>query len=813
MYKTTFGLFVFLKNNIRHPMKKRFKIFIMISFIFQPIFVFSQIKIAGKIVNQNNMAIDLAEVLFKNKDSVNIKSGLTNAFGEFALSIEKGDYLFEAQKSGTILWKQKISITNDLNMGIISIIESEQRLSEVVVISKKKLFETKVDRVVYNISNDVFNKGSNLVDALKRVPRLNVENEVVKIIGKNGSVKFLIDGRIQNLSEEALKAKINGLRADQISKIEVIPIPPAKYSAEGNGGMINIILKKDQDVGLQGNANTSLGVQSEKASTGQGANLNYKMKILDTSLNVNHNDRNGTNIRREIYDFDKTTTTIKNLTDFNFESTSINAILQYEVSSKIKIGTTLDYGKGKNKTNGLGTSQYYNKVSKKNDSLMYSKNISFENNNIKAISLYADYTIDSLGKKISIIYNNSNNKNLSNADNAAKIIENNQIKNTAFTNFAANHYQIYGALLDLELPFKFGRIETGGAYTNINTNTAIAYYDEQNILDNSRSNLFEYNEKTFAGYLSFQKEWSKEWASKIGLRLENTNIEGFSQTLLIAGKNRYTKLFPTLFINYNPNENNFFSLSYSKRLDRPSFYDLNPFRYYTNAYNYLSGNPKLLPTYTDAIELSYTLNNNLNFIVYGNYIIDGISYLTTVNADDSYVVHPENNFSQKKIGLIGNYRWSIFKWNSLNLNANGYYTDLKSQKLIQQINGLGGSFSLRNSTQLNKPKTSLLELSYTNYLPSKALYSDFTAKNQAYFTINFKQMLINNDLVFNLYITDIFKQNIGRSEKKYNDFYYSQYFDMHYKGIYFSANYAFGNKKVNGIYRDTKNRDRYRGGK
>jgi hypothetical protein len=794
-------------------MKKIFPVLIMINLFFQPIFVFSQIKITGEILNQNNKPVELVEVLLKNRDSIIIKSELTNTAGKFELLVEKGDYLLQIRQLGTILLKERISITYDVNLGAISIIEENQQLEEVIVVNKKKLFETKVDRMVYNISNDIFNKGSNLMDALKRVPRLNVENDIVKIIGKSGSVKFLIDGRIQNLSEEALNAKIRSLRAEQISKVEIIANPPAKYSAEGNGGMINVILKKDQGLGLQGSINSGLGVQSKKISTDQGVNLNFKMKKLDAALNVNHDDRNGTNIRREIYDFGTTTTTIENLPDFNFENTSINTILQYELSSKIKIGTTLDYGKGKNKSNALSTSHYNNKVLQKNDSLMYSKNISHEDNNSKSISLYADYAIDSLGKKMSLTYNNLNNKNLSDADNTAKIIGKDQIKNTAFTNFAANLYEINGVLFDLELPFKFGRIETGGACTNIKTNTGIAYYDEQNMLDTSRSNLFQYNEKTSAGYLSFQKEWNIKWSSKIGLRLENTNIKGFSQTLRITDKNSYSKLFPTLYINYNPNENNAFSISYSKRLDRPSFYDLNPFRYYTNAYNYVSGNPELLPTYTDTLELSYTLRNNLNFIAYGNYITDGISYLTFINADDSYVLHPENNFCQKKIGLIGSYRWSVFKWNSLNISANGYYTDLKSQKAIKQINGLGGSFSLRNSIQLNNLKTSLLELSYTNYLPSKAQYSDFTSKNQAYFTVNFKQMFLNNDLVFNLYITDIFRQNIGRSEKQYNDFYYSQYFDMHNKGVYFSANYTFGNKKVNGIYRDTKNRDRYRGGK
>lgn len=773
---------------------------------------FSQIKLTGKILNQNHKPIEFAEVLLLNKDSVAIKSELSDEKGFFSLDTKQGNYIFQIKQSKEITYTKNIEVSNNLDLGTIKT-ESTTNLQEVVIQGKKKLIERKVDRIVYNVSNDIFNKGSNLMDALHRAPRLNVEQDKISIIGKEGNVKIMIDGRLQNLSDEALKAKLKGLRTEQIAKVEIIPTPPARYSAEGNSGMINIILKKDENLGLQGSANTDVGVQFGKVSPAQGINLNYKMKKLDATVNFSHNDTKGTNINKLTYDFDKTTTIIENLPDFDFKNTSFNTVLQYKLNSKINIGTTLDFGKANNKINALGTSQYYNKILQKSDSLMYSKNLSNEDNNSKAISLYTDYTIDSLGKKISLTYNYSYNKNLSDSHNTAEIIANNLMKNTAFTNLGANRYQINGALLDFELPFKFGRIETGGAYTAINNNTSISYYNQQNLLDINRNNEFEYTEKTMAVYLSFQKEWSKKWTSKIGLRLENTDIKGFSQTLSITNRNNYTKLFPTLFISYNPNDNHAFSFSYSKRLDRPSFYDLNPFRYYTNAYNYLSGNPSLLPTYTNVLELSYTLKNNLNFIAYGNYITDGISYLNEINADKSYVVHPVNNYTQKKIGLIGSYTWSILKWNSLYINAEGYYTDLTSQKSVQEIKGLGGSFSLRNSIKLNKAKTSLLELSYTNYLPSKAQYSDYTAKNQARFDINFKQMFLNNDLVFNLYINDIFRQNINKSEKQYDTFHYSQYNDTHNKGIFFSVSYNFGNKKVNGIYRDTKNKDKNRGGK
>lgn len=693
-----------------------------------------------------------------------------------------------------------------------SINKISEKEIEGVTIKGKKIIEQKIDRIVYNVSNDIFNKGSNLIDALHRAPRLNVENDQISIIGKTGNVKVMIDGRLQILSEDALKAKLKNLRADQIKRVEIIPNPPSRYSAEGNSGMINIILKNDENEGLQGSANTGSGVQFERVSTDQGVNLNYKINKFNVSLNANHNNGKNSNENNLIYDFESTKTTTKELSDINSKGISFSTVFQYRPIEKLNIGSTIDFGENTTGIDNQSATEYNYKPSQKADSLMYSYNHNKLKYRSQALSLFTDYALDSLGKKISLTYNHSYNKNISDTYSNSDIYGL-VYRNINFTNGGDNRYKINNVLIDSELPFSFGKLEAGGAYTQINNNTSITYFDDNKNRDDTQSNQFEYTEKTWAAYISFQKDWSKKWSSKFGLRLENTDINSHSPTLNIINKNAYAKLFPTLFVSYNPNEKHSFSASYSKRLDRPGFYDLNPFRYYTNAYNYISGNPYLLPVYTNSLELSYTLKNNLNFIAYGNYITDGIAYLTELNENNAFVSHPVNNYVQKKVGFIGSYSWKICKWNSLYINADGYYTKLTSESEVQKIQGLGGSFSLRNTIELNKSKTSLLELNYTNYLPSRAQFMDLSTKNQARFGINFKQMLLDRNLVIDVWISDLFRQNITRSEKQYETFYYSQYNDAHNKGMYLSVNYTFGNKKVESIYRDNKNIDKNRGSK
>lgn len=788
-------------------------IYYVTSFLILPAVLFSQARLSGRIMDQNGKVLEFLEVAASLINEQYEVKAVTDSRGEFILELNKGEYILQVKQSDSILYSKSLSFNGDLKTEIVIEGSESNKLLEVVIRNRRKLFETKADRVVYNIGNDVFNKGSNLIDALQRVPRLEIENDAVKMAGKSGSVKFLIDGRILNLSDEALRAKIRGLRAEQIAKVEVIPIPPSKYSAEGNGGMINIVLKKDENNGLQGSVNSGLGVQFDRPSTDQGGSLNYKAGKFDSTLNISNSNTGGSNVKREIYDFQKTSAAMNSLSDFNFKTTSLNTVLQYKINSKLNIGTALDFMKVSNRSAVSGISQYYDKSLQMNDSVMVSDNLGRDKNSSRAASLFADCALDTLGRKISLTYNHSYNKNLSDYNNNAEIDGGTAAGSTIFSTQGNNIYKVNGIILDFELPFTFGRIETGAAYTDVKTDASIIYLNQNNVPDPNRSNQFEYKEQTAAGYFSIQKEWNKRWSSKIGLRFESTQITGFSASLAERSSNKYTKLFPAVFLSYNPGTGNVFSFSYSKRLDRPTFYDLNPFRYYSNAYNYLSGNPYLLPVFTDTAEMSYTLKNNLNFTAYGNYVTEGISYLTQIGDDGAYAVHPENNFTQKKAGIIGSYTWGILKWYSLSLNANGYYTDLRSQKSVQQITGLGGRFSVRNSMRLNESRTSLLEASYTNFLPSKALYSDFTSRNQAYFTVNFKQMFLNNDMVFNLYVTDIFRQNIGRSEKQYDTFYYSLYNDIRNRGFYFSLNYTFGNKKVGETYRDTKNTERYRAGK
>ena len=204
--------------------------------------LFSQIKITGKITNLNNKPIEFAEILLLTKDSIAVKSELTNEKGSFKINIKQGDYVLQIRQLGKILCNKELIIKNDLDLGIIKITENKQQLQEVVITSKKKLIERKVDRLIFNVENSISASGGDAIDALKSTPNIRVQNDAISMIGKN-NLAVMVDDKIIQLAGEDLINFLKTLPSDNIKSIEVITTPPAKYETEGNSGIVNIKLK------------------------------------------------------------------------------------------------------------------------------------------------------------------------------------------------------------------------------------------------------------------------------------------------------------------------------------------------------------------------------------------------------------------------------------------------------------------------------------------------------------------------------------------------------------------------------------------
>ncbi len=244
-------------------------------------------KITGKVVTSINSPVDFAEIILITKDSVAIKSELTNEKGDFMLEAQRGWYKLQIRQTKKILFSKNIELNDDLDLGIITV-DNVNQLESVTVVSKKKLVERKVDRLVFNVENSINASGGDALDALSVTPGVRVQNDKITIIGKS-TLAVMIDDKIVQLTEEELSNYLKSIPSDAIKSIEVITTPPAKYEAAGNSGLVNIILKKAK----KDSWNALIGstyIQRKYAEGSVMGNFNYNKNKLSISSAVNYND-------------------------------------------------------------------------------------------------------------------------------------------------------------------------------------------------------------------------------------------------------------------------------------------------------------------------------------------------------------------------------------------------------------------------------------------------------------------------------------------------------------------------------------------
>ena len=383
--------------------------------------------------------------------------------------------------------------------------------------------------------------------------------------------------------------------------------------------------------------------------------------------------------------------------------------------------------------------------------------------------------------------------------------DDNRIFNTinllSANNTSLQDIQNYSAKIDFEHPLKWINLSYGGKLSFIKTQNNVNYFDTTlgtPIFDPTQSNEFNYDENTQAIYLNGTKKLNEKWETQLGFRLENTQTEGVSKTLNQKNTNSYAKLFPTFYLTYTPNEKNSFSINYNKRINRPSYNRLNPFRWYSNPFSYTEGNPFLQPSFSNNLELNYTFNDNWSNSIYYSHTDNGFEQITIVdNTDNIQKTIAQNFFKTTIIGISESYTYNKLKWLSSTFSFDWNYS--KSESLIpitnQNLNGSNAYFSTSNDFNLNKNKTLLFNFSYwynfkgTSDLDKNNAYSQLDASIK-YFAFDKKLQIsfnANDILSTNRPIYTSFTNNIQID--------YKNYYDVRLFRL--SLVYKFGNKNIN----------------
>ena len=673
----------------------------------------------------------------------------------------------------------------------IKLIRQSNTLKNVVVSANKPLVERKIDRLVFNLANSIAAQGTDLTEALRLTPMLRVTENNISIIGKGG-VAVMINERMVHLSGPSLLSYLKSLRSDDIERIEVITTPPAKYEAQGNGGLINIVMKQNPNLGWSGNVSV-LYLQRTYSAYNITAGLNYQSRKISSSLKLR--DFNGLSSIKEQSDI-LSSHSILNRYIRKDDATSIgvNLSMNYKISKNADIGFV--YDKDKSTTNihfGLTTTYQTNSLT---DSILHTISLNTIQAKTQTLNIYYDQKLDSTGKKLSNgvnIFSNTpeTNNDFSTTSNVSTGEQ--KVKTQSFVKF-----RVWSAQSDLTLPYKWATVEAGAKFNHFTNNADVQYYNflqQHYVIDNSKSNLFTYTEKNAAAYISAQKQMNKKWTIKAGLRYEYITTEGHAPANPERNRTSYGKLFPTAYISYKPGPRNTFSLNYSRRFDRPYLRLVNPFRFYTNPYTYFTGNPLLQPSFSHNLEFSYLYKGILSFTLYGTRVNNGFGEVTFIQ--DGFIISSMGNYlTQYSGGIRATFNVKFFSWWE-NSSYAGYNLSNPRSSIPNIDVRRGSSFNYNIYNTFKLVNAVSVFLNYSQSLPSTQ--GNGQTYSQYSLSLGCRATLLSSKLQLGL---SLYKGSNVRYRIFYKGFERYLNTDYDYRKLTLTANYNFGKKKVRG---NTKN--------
>ena len=662
-------------------------------FLLYPFILLGQnFTVSGIVLDEINQPISHANVVLHEviqNEIANQKGVSSDDNGAFKLeNLTPGDYSIHISFLGYKTYQETFKLSKDKNFKITLLVE-EELLNEVELIVTKPTLKRESDRLIFNVENTSLTEGS-IWDILKGTPGVLIMND--QILVKNSSnIIYLINDKRVYLSGYELQQLLSGTTAEAVQSVEVITNPSAKFDAEGDA-VVNIKMSKNLITGYNGSlynnytqgiyprntVGTSHFFKTKKTSFFAGYNYNVSKLNRKNIEEINFLENN-TAVGSWDTDIDRNTSIKYHNANLNFDY-FINDKNTFSLSGNASINP---YWKRETKA-----------ITRAVDSTFSSHNNTDDDKLNLAIN--ADYVYESVkGSKLSfnIHHTNYDYSRFQDVITNYRDINNSFLRSNAFETSSDQLIKIYTAQTDLSIPLKNnGVFEAGFKVANINSESDINQLFTNNnteIIDLENSGIFNYEEDNIAGYINISKEWEK-WDLSLGLRSEYTN--GIGKLLSVENETNdfdYLKWFPSLSLEHRFNEKHALGIGYNRRIERPTYSSLNPFKYYFNDNSFVEGNPNLLPTITQIGTLTYTINNTFTFEAYYRTIDDLMTELSIQDNENNEIKYLTVNIKENiDFGLdFSTYTsltdgWSVFAVTSLFNNETDYLDEnniLRSQ--------------------------------------------------------------------------------------------------------------------------------------
>ncbi len=696
-----------MKKNILH----------IVTLLFSIVVNAQQHSIKGTAVDEagNPLGFSTAVLFGSNNGNTPVAQATAAENGVFTLLVNKqGVYTLKIFQLNYEILEQPVTASGDLDLGKIILKRKTGNLKEVVVAGNQPLVSRKIDRIVMNVQDNPLAAGKSSLELFKMAPGVFVMGESISINGM-GHARVMLNGKLLPLSGDELVNFLSNLKASEIASIEIIPNPPAEYDASGSG-LINIVYKKQRQEGINGSLNSSYE-QGRYASFNEGAQINFKQDKISLFGTYNRSWEKGYSEQTSVRTYDNASYL------YDYKAAARPAVSGYrlrvggiyDINSRQYLG--VEYSDSHRELTSPSQSETAISVEKDAQVILNGSFPESRDNRYKNIGLNYNLKLDSLGSSLTVLtdYTKSDVSRINNAMSGYYDEINNVIRDTAYRNIIPASSKIYTA--DVKFTKSFSRtaaITIGGKLTSTGIDNNVSFESskgQQWSKEEDRSYQFNFREKIYAGFISYRGTVAKT-AVQVGLRAEYTATEGH---LADAGgvtntSRSYLNWFPSLNVKRTLNkQDDYLLFSYSRRVYRPSYLQLNPFVVYIDNYTTQEGNPSLNPQYAHALQMGYTYHNRYSLTLIYQQVKDVIQTIMLPGRQDNMAVRyaPQNLDDRYTYAASLSIPVTVSPWWSMNNEL--LYAMIKYQ--FQDFENNQGFVQLQSNQNITLPGNVKLNLS------------------------------------------------------------------------------------------------------
>lgn len=826
------------------------KMIILFIFLTSTTFAQNKGRVSGSLLDEKSKPLSFANVLLhKAKDSTLVKAIFSDESGKFSFEqIADNQYFISVSMVGYKKYYSPKFIISDENSSVefpgIQLNLASKSLAEVTVSAKKPFIEQKLDKLVVNVENSIVATGNTVLEVLQKSPSITVDNnDNISIKGKKG-VQIYMDGKPTYLNQNDLANLLKNMTSEQIEKIEIITNPSSRYDAAGNSGIINIVTKKDKNLGTNGSVSGGLAASLMPLDfqTGLSKSSNYQevetmetgfIPKLNTNLSLNNRNKkvnvygNLSFSNRENFQNNAYFRTIDGqvIDQYSLEQNfnrnlGYKAGIDYYISKKTTWGFMANGSMGEYGQREPLINNSYFKDAAENVTLiprtisnsMISWKSGIFNTNLK-------HTFDSTGRELNVdvdfsIYNNLTRE----LGMTTRFFtpEGSEFGNPLYvTSNIPNKYNIAAAKIDYTVPLlkSKSKLELGAKSSFVKSDNDIMFFKNEQV-DIGRTNHFIYTENINAIYANFSKEINEKFSVQAGLRAEHWKAKGNSLTLNEVRTREKLQLFPTFFLSQKIDKNNSLNYSYSRRIDRPDYESLNPFIYFLDPYTFQTGNEFLSPQFANTFELTHTFKDAIVTTLGYSYTTDMMLEVIKNAKDDPIFLERITKYSLEKevdankitfatkenLKRFSNYSLNISfpvpitkSW-MMNNNITGFYNIFEGVLFDQNLKAGAFAYNLFSSQSITLKKGFTAEIS--GWYNSRNVMGQFRGKPQGAVNLGVQKSLFQKRGNLKLSVNDVFLTSYWNGDADFGGVNIAFRNRWDARQIRLNFSYKFGNQQV-----------------